>query len=84
MRNMRWMLVVGAFVVAMPTGPANAASPKASSPGQELSALAPLLGAELGGFISFEARHPELEGRRNFGVEVSEFAHADRTNCPAE
>jgi hypothetical protein len=78
------MLAVCVLVMAVPTGTARAASPKASCPGQELSALAPLLGAELGGFISFEARHPELEGRRNFGVEVSEFALADRSNCPAE
>jgi hypothetical protein len=47
----------------------------------ESDATSPLLGADLGAFISFEARHPELEGRPSFGAEVSEFAHADRRDC---
>ena len=84
MRRMRWILMVVAFVMAAPTGAAKAATPHASCPGQELSALGPVLGADLGAFISFEARHPELEGRPSFGAEVSEFAHADRAECPEE
>jgi hypothetical protein len=84
MRRMRWITIVAVLVVAVPTGAARAASPRASCPGQELSALAPTLGADLGAFISNEARNPELEGRKSFGVEVSEFAHADRAACPEE
>ena len=84
MRKLRWIVVVGALVTLAPAGPANAAAPQASCPGQELSALAPALCAELGAFISFEARNPELEGRKNFGAEISEFAHADRRDCPEE
>ena len=60
-----------ALVTLVPAVPANAASPQARcprqelSPGQELSALAPELGADL-------------------GAEISEFAHADRENCSEE
>ena len=84
MRKLRWIVLVGAFVTLAPAVPANAASPQASCPGQELSALAPVLGADLGGFISFEARNPELEGWRSFGQEISTFAHSDRGECPEE
>ena len=84
MRTLRWIFLTGALVTLAPAVPASAASPQASCPGQELSALAPVLGADLGAFISFEARNPELEGRKNFGAEISEFAHADRQNCPEE
>jgi hypothetical protein len=84
MRKMRWIAVLAVLVTAMPVGAASAASPAASCPGQELSALAPELGADLGTFLSFEARNPELEGRPNFGAEVSAFAHADRGACPEE
>jgi hypothetical protein len=83
MRKRRWIVLVGALVTLVPAGRANAAS-QASCPGQELSALAPELGADLGAFISFEARNPELEGRKSFGEEISEFATADRENCPEE
>jgi len=71
-------------MMAISAIPAEAASPTASCPGQELSALGPVLGSDLGAFIAFEARNPELEGRPNFGDEVSEFAHADRGDCPEE
>ena len=84
MRRMRWILIVAVLVTTAPAGAASAASPSASCPGQELSTLAPALGADLGAFLSFEARNPELEGRRNFGAEVSGFAHADRGACPEE
>jgi hypothetical protein len=84
MRKVRWIVLAAALATLVPTGPANAASPQASCPGQELSALAPELGADLGAFISFEARNPELEGRKNFGEEIAEFATADRQNCPEE
>jgi hypothetical protein len=84
MRKLRWIVLVGALLTLVPAAPANAASPQASCPGQELSALAPVLGTDLGAFISFEARNPELEGWRNFGAEIDAFAHADRTACPEE
>ena len=84
MRKARWALIVVTLVTAAPAVPAAAAAPAASCPGQELSALAPVLGSDLGAFISFEARNPELEGRRNFGEEIDEFAHADRAACPEE
>jgi hypothetical protein len=84
MRKLRRIVVVVAVVMLVPTEPASAASPHASCPGQELSGLAPELGADLGAFISFEARNPELEGRPNFGEEISEFALADRGDCPEE
>ena len=84
MRTLRWIFLTGALVTLAPAVPASAALPQASCPGQELSALAPVLGADLGAFISFEARNPELEGRKNFGAEISEFAHADRQSCPEE
>jgi hypothetical protein len=82
MRKLRWFVVVGALVV--PATPAAAASPVASCPGQELSALGPVLGSDLGAFIAFEARNPELEGWPSFGAEVDAFAHADRADCPEE
>jgi len=84
MRRIRLALVVGALVVSIPASPAIAAAPQASCPGQELSTLGPILGSELGAFIAFEAQNPELEGRQSFGEEVSEFAHADRGECPEE
>jgi hypothetical protein len=34
--------------------------------------------------ISFEARNPELEGRKNLGAEISEVARADRQSYPEE
>jgi hypothetical protein len=84
MRKLRWITLMGTLLTLAPAGTANAASPQASCPGQELSTLAPVLGADLGAFISFEARYPELEGRKSFGAEISEFAHADRQECPEE
>jgi hypothetical protein len=84
MRKLRRILLVGTIVTLAPAPPASAASPQASCPGQELSTLAPVLGADLGAFVSFEARYPELEGRKSFGAEISEFAHADRQACPEE
>jgi hypothetical protein len=85
MHARRWIAAAGAVMALAIASPANAATPPtASCPGQELSALAPVLGADLGAFISFEARNPELEGRKNFGAEISAFAHADRQNCPEE
>jgi hypothetical protein len=84
MRKLRWIVLVGTMVTLAPAGPASAASPQASCPGQELSTLAPVLGADLGAFLSFEARNPELEGRKSFGAEISEFALADRQDCPEE
>ena len=84
MRKLRSVIAAAVIVAALPTAPAIAASPRASCPGQELSALGPALGSDLGAFIAFEAQNPELEGRANFGEEVSEFAHADRSDCPEE
>jgi hypothetical protein len=85
MRRRRAIVLFAAtFAMFVPVVHADAASPGASCPGQELSTLGPELGSDLGAFISFEARHPELEGRKSFGVEVSGFAHADRSACPEE
>jgi hypothetical protein len=84
MRKLRRVIACAVIVVALPTAPAIAASPQASCPGQELSMLGPALGSDLGAFIAFEARNPELEGRTNFGEEVSGFAHANRAACPEE
>ena len=84
MRKLFRAIAVAAVVAALPTAPAAAASPRASCPGQELSSLGPVLGSDLGAFIAFEARNPELEGRPNFGEEVSGFARADRAACPEE
>lgn len=84
MRDLSRAIAVAAFVAALPTTPAGAASPRASCPGQEPSSLGPVLGSDLGAFIAFEARNPELEGRPNFGAEVDAFAHADRADCPEE
>jgi len=85
MRRRRAIVVfAAAFAMLVPAVHADAASSDASCPGQELSSLGPVLGSDLGAFISFEARHPEVEGRKSFGVEVSEFAHADRSACPEE
>jgi hypothetical protein len=83
----KWQgVVVGmaAVVVVGAAAPANAAGPPASCIGQELSALGPALGADLGAVVSFEARNPELEGRRSFGEEVSSSALSDPTACPEE
>lgn len=49
-----------ALVTLAPVGPANAASPQARCPGQELSALPPELGADLGAEIS-EFAHADRE-----------------------
>ena len=84
MRKVRLALIVGALVTAIPAAPAQAASPTASCPGQELSVLGPALGSELGSAIAFEAQNPELEGRMSFGEEVRSLAHADRAACPEE
>jgi hypothetical protein len=84
MRKFRLALIVGALVMSIPTMPARAASPTASCPGQELSVLGPALGSQLGAAISFEARNPQLEGRKSFGEEVRSLAHADRAACPEE
>jgi hypothetical protein len=84
MRKIRSALVVGTLMTAVPALPVQAASPTASCPGQELSVLGPALGSQLGGAISFEARNPELEGRKSFGEEVGSLAHADRAACPEE
>jgi hypothetical protein len=84
MRKVRLTLVVVALATAV-AGPANAAAPAtASCPGQELSAIAPVFRSDLGAFVSFEARHPELEGWRNFGQEISAFALSPRGECPEE
>lgn len=84
MRKLRMFVGAVAAIAALPAAPAIAAAPQASCPGQELSALGPVLGSDLGAFIAFEAQNPELEGRKSFGEEVSEFAHADRSDCPEE
>lgn len=84
MRKLRTFVVAVAAIGALPAAPAIAAAPQASCPGQELSALGPVLGSDLGAFIAFEAQNPELEGRKSFGEEVSAFAHADRGDCPEE
>jgi len=49
-----------ALVTLAPVVPANAASPQARCPGQELSALPPELGADLGAEIS-EFAHGDRE-----------------------
>jgi hypothetical protein len=84
MRKIRLALIVAAVVAAVPSMPAHAATPTASCPGQELSVLGPALGSQLGAAISFEARNPELEGRKSFGEEVRSLAHGDRAACPEE
>lgn len=84
MRNIRLALVVGALMTTATASPVQAASPNASCPGQELSVLGPALGSQLGAAISFEARNPELEGRKSFGEEVRSLARADRAACPEE
>ena len=84
MRKIRLALIVGALATVLPAMPAHAASPAASCLGQEFSALATELGPELGGAVSFEARYPELEGRKSFGEEVRSLADADRGDCPEE
>jgi hypothetical protein len=84
MRKLRWIVLAGTLAAFAPAVPASAAPPNPSCPGQELSALAPELGADLGGFVSFEARNPGLEGRKSFGEELNEFAVADRQSCPEE
>ena len=38
----------------------------------------------LSAFTSLEARNPKLGGREDFGAEISEFAHANRKDCPEE
>ena len=85
MKMRRWIAAAGTVMALAIAIPANAAAPPvASCPGQELSATAPVFRADLGGFISFEARNPELEGWRSFGQEISTFAHSDRADCPEE
>lgn len=56
MHKLRTVIVAGVILVLGIATPAGAASPGASCPGQELSAIAPVFRADLGGFISFEAR----------------------------
>jgi hypothetical protein len=85
MKARRWIAAAGALMALALGSPANAAAPPvASCPGQELSAIAPVFRADLGAFISFEARNPELEGWSSFGEEISTFAHSDRAACPEE
>ena len=84
MRNIRLAAVIGSLMLPLSALPAEAASPTASCPGQELSAIAPLLHADLGAFVAFEARNPELEGWSSFGEEIDAFAHVDRGDCPEE
>jgi hypothetical protein len=85
MKTMTWGSALGLAIVLSTTAPASAAVPPvASCPGQELSTLAPALGADLGAFVAFEARNPELEGWHSFGEEIDAFAHADRADCPEE
>jgi hypothetical protein len=85
MHMRRWIAVLGTVMALSIASPANAAAPPvASCPGQELSSIAPVFRADLGAFISFEARNPELEGWRSFGQEISTFAQADRGDCPEE
>jgi hypothetical protein len=84
MRKIRVALILGALVTAVPASGAQAASSNASCPGQELSVLGPALGSQLGAAIWFEARNPELEGRKSFGEEVRSLSHADRAACPEE
>jgi hypothetical protein len=84
MRTIRLVLTLGALVTVVAASPVRAASPNASCPGQELSVLGPALGSQLGAAISFEARNPELEGRKSFGEEVRSLSHADRAACPEE
>lgn len=85
MKTRSWFAAAGAVMALAVASPANAAAPPvASCPGQELSAIAPVFRADLGGFISFEARNPELEGWRSFGQEIRTFAHSDRADCPEE
>jgi hypothetical protein len=81
----RWIAVLGTGMTLAITSPATAAAPpQASCPGQELAVLGPALGSQLGAAISFEARNPELEGRKSFGEEVRSLALADRAACPEE
>ena len=85
MKTKMWLALAGVLIALTGAVPANAAAPvTASCPGQELSAIAPMFRAEIGAFISFEARNPELEGWPNFGAEIGAFAHADRADCPEE
>jgi hypothetical protein len=84
MRKIRVALILGALVTAVPASSAQAASSNASCPGQELSVLGPALGSQLGAAISFEARNPDVEGRKSFGEEVRSLSHADRDACPEE
>ena len=73
-----------ALVTTVPAMTAQAASPIASSPGQELSVLGPSWSSELDATVSFEALNPELEGRKSFGEEIRPLSHADRAACPEE
>jgi len=85
MRKMAWGSVLAVWVTLTVAAPVNAAAPPiASCPGQELSAIAPELGSDLGAFVAFEAMNPELEGWRSFGEEISTFALSDRAACPEE
>jgi hypothetical protein len=84
MKRRGWIVAMGIVALVGVAAPANAAAPPASCIGQELSALGPALGPDLGAVVSFEARNPELEGRRNFGDEVSSSATSDTTACPEE
>jgi hypothetical protein len=80
MRKLRWIVLTGGLVTLAPVVPANAASPQASCPGQELSALAPVLGADLGAFISFEAQNPSSrDGRTSARRSASSRTRTVRT-----
>lgn len=85
MRRISRILVAATISVLVTSLPASAAAPgTASCPGQELSVIAPVLRAELGAFLSFEAQNAQLEGWSNFGQEISTFSHADRATCPED
>jgi len=84
MKKLALVMGITAALAMAPALPANAATTTASCTGQEVSAFATAFGSGFGAVISFEARNPELEGRTNFGEEIRELSHADRTACPQE
>jgi hypothetical protein len=85
MKRTRIAIAAIGIVVALaaPTA-AHASSAPASCVGQQVSALGPAYGAELGAAVSFEARHPEVLGATNLGGWASYAATSDPTACPAE
>jgi len=84
MRRRIAVMVGSVLLVLSARVPAQAATPQASCVGQEVSELAPALGSQFGAVVAFEARNPELEGRKSFGEEISGLAAADRDACPSE